>query len=211
MRLIKTLLRPPIPKASNKDPQASFHLKEEQAPLSPLSKAYPAPQKTSAQKTSANQNATQNPKKSVPTFYLLVRTDLPCEQIAVQAIHAALESFRSICLGQLCCLVGDTEHPHVVLCGVESEEMLLQECASMASKGINLTEWREPDKNNELTAVASGIVTDRKPFRHWKLLNFSRIGDSSSKEAKIALRNPTQAIKQRSLIKKPLKGTKTAL
>jgi hypothetical protein len=79
---------------------------------------------------------------------VLVRQDLPTVQIAVQAVHAALEASRQF-------LLPDSEHPHVVLCGVASEERLLTAADHLFRWNVRYALFREPDRANEATALAT--------------------------------------------------------
>jgi hypothetical protein len=73
---------------------------------------------------------------------------LPTAQIAVQAVHAALGASRQL-------LPPDSEHPPVVLCGVASEERLLAAADHLFRQNIRFTLFREPDRADEATALAT--------------------------------------------------------
>jgi hypothetical protein len=77
-----------------------------------------------------------------------VRRDLPAAQIAVQAAHAAVEAARSF-------LLADQPHPHFVLCRVASERELLAVADRLERAGIRFSLFREPDRDNEATALAT--------------------------------------------------------
>jgi hypothetical protein len=79
---------------------------------------------------------------------VLVRTDLPAPQIAVQAVHAAVEATRQF-------LTRDAEHPHVVLCAVASERRLLAAADYLFRRGVRLAVFREPDRAGEATALGT--------------------------------------------------------
>ena len=79
---------------------------------------------------------------------MIVRRDLPAAQIGVQAIHAAIESARSF-------LSADSPHPHLVLCRVSSERDLLAAADRLDRLGIGFRIFREPDRDNEATALAT--------------------------------------------------------
>lgn len=79
---------------------------------------------------------------------MLVRLDLPAAQIAVQAVHAALDASRQF-------LPPDAEHPHLVLCGVASQERLLAAADHLFRRDIRYALFREPDRANEATALAT--------------------------------------------------------
>jgi hypothetical protein len=77
-----------------------------------------------------------------------VRCDLPAAQIVVQAAHAAIEAARSF-------LSSDQPHPHLVLCRVASERTLLAAADRLERAHIRFALFREPDRNNEATALAT--------------------------------------------------------
>jgi hypothetical protein len=87
---------------------------------------------------------------------VLVRTDLPPSQIAVQAIHSAIEAARRF-------LPPDSEHPHLVLCSVASAERLLAAADYLFSRSVRHALFREPDRDNEPTALATEpLAGDRR-------------------------------------------------
>ena len=76
---------------------------------------------------------------------MIVRKDLSHTQQVVQAAHAAHESGIRF---------GDINHFHsIVLCVVENEKQLLKEDFKLRSKGVRTIVFREPDLNNEITAI----------------------------------------------------------
>lgn len=77
-----------------------------------------------------------------------MRRDLPAAQIAVQAAHAAVEAARSF-------LPAEHPHPHLVLCGVSRERDLLAAADRLDRAGIRFALFREPDRNDEVTALAT--------------------------------------------------------
>jgi hypothetical protein len=79
---------------------------------------------------------------------VLVRSDLPATQIAVQAAHAAIEASRQF-------LLANSEHPNLVLCGVGSEVRLLAAADHLFRNGVRHALFREPDRANEATALAT--------------------------------------------------------
>jgi hypothetical protein len=79
---------------------------------------------------------------------VIVRTDLPAAQIAVQACHAAIEASRHF-------LSADSDHPHLVICSAASEERLLAAADHLFRAGINFRLIREPDLANQATALAT--------------------------------------------------------
>jgi hypothetical protein len=98
-------------------------------------------------------------------LYVLVRRDLSVPQQAVQAIHAAIEAARRF-------LPKEAVHPHLVLCGVPDEPTLVREAERLEAFGIPIAKFHEPDRGNELTAIATAPLKgeDRRPMRRYKLL-----------------------------------------
>lgn len=96
---------------------------------------------------------------------MLVRVDLPASQQIVQAVHAAYDAGRFFC-GR------DDTVPSVVVCGTSSEESLLREAGRLAAYGIRAVLFREPDRSNEATALATEPLEEafRRIFSKWKLL-----------------------------------------
>jgi hypothetical protein len=73
---------------------------------------------------------------------------LPAAQIAVQAIHAAIEAARHF-------LTPDQIPPHLVLCSVGSERELLSAADRLDRLGIRFQIFREPYRSDEATALAT--------------------------------------------------------
>jgi hypothetical protein len=66
----------------------------------------------------------------------------------VQAAHAAIEAARSL-LPEL------LPHPHLVICRVASERDLLAAADRLERAGVRFALFREPDRDNEATALAT--------------------------------------------------------
>lgn len=98
-------------------------------------------------------------------IYVLVRKDLSLSQQAVQSCHAAIESARKF-------VKPDQEHPHLILCGVNNESALKREASKLQALGVRFAKFHEADCNNELTAVATELISGdrRRYFRRYKLL-----------------------------------------
>jgi hypothetical protein len=73
---------------------------------------------------------------------------LPAAQIAVQAVHAAIEAARHF-------LTPDQTHPHLVLCSVGSQRDLLAAADRFDRLGIRFQIFREPDRDGEASALAT--------------------------------------------------------
>lgn len=97
---------------------------------------------------------------------MFVRADLPKIQQAVQSSHAAIEVARNGLIE------GDSEHPSLVLCSEPSEEKILERAHSFKMAGIRHVVFREPDRHNEVTAVATEPLTkaQRRLLRKSSLL-----------------------------------------
>ena len=87
-------------------------------------------------------------QNSTKYVYVITRTDLSAPQISVQSCHAAIEA--SLAFGD-----SQAEHPHICLCGVKNEASLISGANYLDSHGISFCAWYEPDRNNELTALAT--------------------------------------------------------
>jgi hypothetical protein len=97
--------------------------------------------------------------------YVLVRRDLPPSQQAVQACHAAIEVARNW-------ISQDLEHPSVIVCGIRDEQILEKSLKKLQSQGVQCKTFHEPDRGNELTAIATEPIYGdrRKLFRSYQLL-----------------------------------------
>lgn len=60
----------------------------------------------------------------------------------------------------------------MVLCTVKDEQRLFLWAEKLKAKGFNAIEWREPDMNNELTAIATEAIygDDRRHFKNLQLM-----------------------------------------
>ena len=92
-----------------------------------------------------------------PYVYCLVRRDLSHPQMIVQAGHSLIEATKTFEPPQ--------EHPHLIVCGIRNEQRLLRAAKNLEAAGIRFEIFREPDKNNENTALATETITgDRRAF-----------------------------------------------
>ena len=93
---------------------------------------------------------------------MIVRRDLSPESQACQAIHAARASAKAFPFG---------DEPHLCLCTVRDQFRLERELEKLRAAGIRMAEWREPDQNHELTAIASEEISGqhRRFFRNFQL------------------------------------------
>ena len=66
----------------------------------------------------------------------------------MQAAHAAIEAARLF-------LLPEQPHPHLVLCAVASERALLATADRLDRAGVRFALFREPDRNDEVTALAT--------------------------------------------------------
>ncbi|MEM6258218.1 MAG: peptidyl-tRNA hydrolase [Planctomycetota bacterium] len=98
-------------------------------------------------------------------MYVLVRTDLPPAQQAVQSCHASIEAARHF-------LEPDAHHPHLVVCGIRGEEALHQARDRLEALGVRCCAFVEPDRDHEVTALATEPLSGRRRrlLRRYKLL-----------------------------------------
>lgn len=63
-------------------------------------------------------------------------------------------------------------HPHLVICGVKNERALEREARKLEAQGIEFATFNEPDRGNELTAIATAPIAGekRRAFRRHNLL-----------------------------------------
>ena len=96
---------------------------------------------------------------------MLVRRDLPAAQRAVQAIHAALKAGRAGLIAR------GGEHPHVVLCHVDSIAALLRASDQLKGAEIRHQVFCEPYLACAPTALATEPVRGpiRAHFRRFQL------------------------------------------
>ena len=96
-----------------------------------------------------------------PRMYGIVRNDLTMPQRAVQAGHAVAEY-----------LLKETQHEWtngiLIYLGVKNEQELLEWTDEIKAEGIPLRLFREPDRDNEATAVA--CICDGNLFKGLKLI-----------------------------------------
>ena len=99
--------------------------------------------------------------------YIFVRTDLPQEQVLVQACHAAQKA-------GLVFPHSAQEPDSLVIIQVKNKEELEKAYEDISNKGIGLIRFEEPDWDYGLTAFASEPIhkEDRSKFRGYKLLKF---------------------------------------
>jgi hypothetical protein len=86
--------------------------------------------------------------------------------MAVQACHAAIDASRHF-------LSVDSDHPHLVLCSVASEERLLAAADHLFQADIRYHLFREPDRDNEATALATEPLRGelRRKLERYRCLN----------------------------------------
>ena len=106
--------------------------------------------------------------QSPPTtsyVYVVVRTDLPHPHLSVQIAHSVLAATHAY--GN-----PNVRHPNLVVCAVDNEKELNDVFNNLKDQGVPCVGWSEEDMNNELTAIATGLLRgkERKPFRDFKLL-----------------------------------------
>lgn len=102
-----------------------------------------------------------------PYVYVLVRKDLDKSYQAVQACHASLE------MGAIMEKMNKTlEGTYMVLLGVKDEDELKSAVNDIASQGVSMKPFFEPDIGMQMTAAASIPVygDKRKIFKNFKVL-----------------------------------------
>ena len=101
--------------------------------------------------------------------YIFIRTDLPPEQITVQTAHAAIVAAQSFFSDEQA-----LSHPNLVVCSIRNEEGLHRAIAHLERNGVRFRTFIEPDRGNEMTAVATEPIFEdkRKIFKKFQCLKF---------------------------------------
>ena len=94
-------------------------------------------------------------------LYVLVRKDLSRKQQSVQAGHAIAEYLLRVPLF-------DWDNGTLIYLGVKDENELISWGDKLTDKKINWIGFREPDINNQLTAIST--VSDGDIFKSERLL-----------------------------------------
>lgn len=84
-------------------------------------------------------------------LYLVTRQDLPHGQQAIQACHAMTEFLVEHAKRGA---AWHAESNTLALLSVPNEEVLLRLASKASRRGFQLSMFREPDRGNELTAIA---------------------------------------------------------
>lgn len=98
-------------------------------------------------------------------MYVAIRRDLTGPQQVVQSCHAAIEACKSY-------HSSDEDHPSVIVIGVKTEMMLEKFRDWVKMNNLEYKEFREPDRDHELTSIAVFPVSQdqQKVFRKYQLL-----------------------------------------
>ncbi len=80
-------------------------------------------------------------------MYVFTRRDLEPVHRVVQVGHAVIESTKIFPY--------QGEHPYLIVFGCKTEKSLENALDTCRSQGITVVEFREPDRDNELTAIAT--------------------------------------------------------
>ena len=80
-------------------------------------------------------------------IYVFVRRDLSSPQRVVQVGHCLIEVQKKFPY--------QGDHPYLIVMGMKSEKSLRNVLDFLQERGIMGVEFREPDRDNELTAVAT--------------------------------------------------------
>ena len=96
-----------------------------------------------------------------PYLYCFVRTDLPLPQQIVQAAHACIEATKAF---------PSEEHPHLVVLSAKNEEFIFKVAKKLDAAGIQYRIFIEPDRNNEITALCTEIISgeSRSVFKNYQ-------------------------------------------
>jgi hypothetical protein len=86
--------------------------------------------------------------------YILLREDLPTGVALAQACHAASESSQ-----------GTEPGTFLIVLGLPDEPAMQKYAKRLRSKDIRFVEFREPDRNNEVTAIGIFPTKDRDALR----------------------------------------------
>ena len=102
----------------------------------------------------------QNPKY----FFVLTRTDLTLPQQLCQTAHAAYEAALHL-------TEPTNDIHHIVICRISNETKLLKAQHYIEQKGIRTTLFREPDLDNQATALATEPIaaSDRRKLSKYRL------------------------------------------
>jgi hypothetical protein len=81
----------------------------------------------------------------------------------VQACHASLEAAKAFPF---------REHPNIIVCGIRDEQRLNRCLDRLTRYGIRSRAFHEPDRDGELTALATEpvLTSQRRVFRDYPLL-----------------------------------------
>lgn len=103
---------------------------------------------------------------------MFVRTDIPIEQILVQASHAALES--GIHLEQ-----NNKEPSSLIVIQVKNKQRLQKSLQDIRQKGIHCIEFFEPSWEYGLTSFATRCVVEEERFLFKKYQLFKWKGSNN--------------------------------
>ena len=99
-------------------------------------------------------------------IYVFVRRDLSHPQRVVQVGHALVEAQKNFPY--------KGEHPYIIVLGVKSEKKLCEALDFLQDRSIMCVGFREPDRGNELTAIATAPLPKTEEtksiFKKYQLL-----------------------------------------
>ena len=104
--------------------------------------------------------------RNMKKLFVLTRCDLSGSQQAVQAGHAVAEFLLHVQQSEY-----DWDNGTLIYLGVDSEDDLEYWGDILNRKEIQWIAFKEPDRNNEITAIAA--VCDDKVFKKLRLLNLA--------------------------------------
>lgn len=97
---------------------------------------------------------------------MFVRGDLSLPQCAVQSCHACIEAAKAFDFEQL------PDHPSVIILHIKDENRLHRVRKYLVDNGVRHAHFYEPDRGDELTALATEPIFEDKRhlFRKYQLL-----------------------------------------
>ncbi len=99
-------------------------------------------------------------------MYVFVRTDFNLITQCVQSCHACIESAKAFHLEEL------DDHPSVIILDIKTEAKLNNVKNYLSSVGVKFVSFHEPDRDNELTSIATEPIFEnrRRLFKKFQLI-----------------------------------------
>lgn len=114
--------------------------------------------------------------------YVFIRTDLSLPQQCVQSCHSCIEASKAFHLEKL------DDHPSVIILDIKTEAKLTNVRNYLSSVGIKFVSFYEPDRDNELTSIATEPIFEdrRRFFKKFQLIKEPRRQEPISRKTKYA-------------------------